>query len=46
VGVDSPEYRRVYATEARTPNQAAAKIRASRIGTAPAHISGGRQVQE
>ncbi len=27
VGVDSPEYRRVYATEARTPNQAAAKIR-------------------
>lgn len=27
VGVDSPEYRRVYATEARTPNQAAAKVR-------------------
>jgi hypothetical protein len=27
VGVDSPAYRRVYATEARTPNQAAAKIR-------------------
>lgn len=26
-GVDSPEYRHVYATEARTPNQAMAKIR-------------------
>jgi len=26
-GVDSPEYRHVYATEARTPNQAIAKVR-------------------
>jgi hypothetical protein len=26
-GVDSPEYQHVYATEARTPNQAIAKVR-------------------
>jgi hypothetical protein len=31
-GVDSTEYQQVYATEARTPNQAIAKVRPARTG--------------
>ncbi len=42
ISPDEPGYREVYATEARTPNQAAAKIRPLHIGTAPACISSDR----